>query len=111
MNAKGNRQFVIRCGRVRKVYAGHQIGQESELLADFAEELPELGRFTMEVQFQPGRSGSKKRTARTARETEFMIQAAPVLVCRPHVKRGIHSDDPLPLFVVRVCEVDPPSVA
>ncbi len=105
---KCGRQFVIRSSKVRKVYAGHQIGEETELLADFAEGVPELGRFTMEVQYQPGRTGSKKRTARTAREAEFTIQAAPVLVCRPHVKKGVHGDDPLPLSVVRVCEVDPP---
>ena len=105
---RSGRQFVIRSGRVRKVYAGHEIKGETELLSDFAQGLPELGRFTMEVQYQKGATGSKKRKARTAREAEFMIQAAPVLVCRPHVKKGFHGDEPLPLFVVRVCEVDPP---
>lgn len=105
---KSGRQFVVRSGRVRNVYAGHEIGEQTQLLADFAEGLPELDRFTMAVQYQPGRTGSKKRTARSAREAEFMIQAAPVLVCRPHVKKGLHGDKPLPLFVVRVCELDPP---
>lgn len=105
---KSGRQFVIRCGRARNAYAGHEIEGEAELLSDFAEGLPELGRFTMEVQYQQGRTGSKKRKARTAREAEFAIQAAPLLVCRPHVKKGFHGDEPLPLFVVRVCEVDPP---
>jgi hypothetical protein len=105
---ESGREFVIRSSRVRKVHAGHELGEETELLADFAQGLPELGRFTMPVQFQPGRTGSKKRNARMAREAEFTIQAAPALVCRPHVKKGIHGDDPLPLYVVRVCEVDPP---
>ena len=105
---KSGRQFVIRSSRVRKVYAGHEIGEETELLADLVQGLPELGRFTMQVQYQPGRTGSKKRTARSAREAEFAIQAAPVLVCRPHVKKGFHGNAPLPLYVVHVCEVDAP---
>ncbi len=105
---KSGRQFVIRSSRIRKVHAGHQVGAETEYLADFAEGLPELGRFTMAFQYRPGRTGNRKRTARAARETEFTIQAAPVLVSRPHVKRGFHGNDPLPLYVVRVCEVDPP---
>lgn len=105
---KSGRQFVIRSSRVRKVYAGHKIKGETQWLGDVAQALPELGRFTMEVQYQKGVTGSKKRKARTAREAEFMIQAGPVLVCRPHVKNGFHGDEPLPLFIVRVCEVDPP---
>jgi len=103
---KSGRQFVIRLGRVRKVYPGHEVGEKTELLAGFAEGLPELGRFAMDIQFQRG--GAKKRKDRTARESEFTIQAAPVLVCPPHVKKGFHGNDPLPLYVVRVCEVDPP---
>lgn len=106
---KSGRQFVIRSSKVRKVYPGHEVAEETEFLADFAEGLPELGRFTMNVQFQPGRTGSKKRKARAAREAEFTVQCAAVLVCRPHVKKGIYGNDPLPLYVVRVSEVDPPA--
>ena len=32
-----------------------------------------------------------------------------MLVCRPRIKKGNHGDAPLPLYVVRVCEVDPPA--
>lgn len=106
---KSDRQFVIRSSKVRKVYPGHEVAEETELLADFAEGLPELGRFTMDVQLQQGRTGSKARKTRTARNAEFTVQGAAVLVCRPRVKKGNHGNDPLPLYVVRVCEVDPPA--
>ena len=106
---ESGRQFVIRSSRNRKVYVGHEIGEETELLADVAQALPELGRFTMEIQYQLGRTGSKKRTARSAREAEFSIQGGPVLVCGPQVKKGFHGNDPLPLYVIRVCEVNPPA--
>lgn len=106
---RSDRQFVIRSSKVRKVHAGHEIGDETQYLADFAEGLPELGRFTMPVQFQKKRTGTGKRNARTAREGEFIVQGAALLVCRPSVKKGIHGNAPLPLYVVRVCEVDPPA--
>ncbi|MGH0798388.1 MULTISPECIES: IS4 family transposase [Bacillus cereus group] len=105
---KSGRDFVIRSSKNRSIHVGHQIGEETTLLADFAEGLPELGRFTMDVQYQRGCTGSNKRKARAAREAEFTIQAGAVLACPPQVKKGIHGDDPLPLYVVRVCEVDPP---
>ncbi|HSQ57591.1 MAG TPA: IS4 family transposase [Gemmata sp.] len=94
------RRFVIRATKPRKVYAGHQpTGPRQELKA-YARSLPELGRFTMDVQAQPGR---KPRTA-----AEFVVRGAAVLVCPPHAKAGHHGDDPLPLYVVQVTEVSPP---
>ena len=97
---RSGRRFVIRAAKARKVYAGHEpTGPRRELKAH-ARGLPELGRFTMDVRAQPG------RRARTA--AEFVVRAAPVLVCPPHAKAGHHGDDPLPLYVVQVAEVAPP---
>ena len=94
------RRFVIRAAKTRKVYAGHEpVGPRRELKA-YARGLPELGRFTMDVQAQPGR---KARTA-----AEFVVRGGPLLVCPPHAKAGHHGDDPLPLYVVQVTEVAPP---
>jgi hypothetical protein len=91
---------VIRAAKTRKVYAGHEsIGPQHELKA-YARGLPELGRFTMDVQPQPGR-GARKDAA-------FAVRAAAVRVCPPHAKAGHHGDDPLPLYVVQVTEVAPP---
>jgi hypothetical protein len=99
--SRSGRRFVIRAAKPRKVYAGHEpTGPRRELKA-YARGLPELGRFTMDVQAQPGR---KPRTA-----AEFVVRGAAVLVCPPHAKAGHHGDDPLPLYVVQVTEVSPPA--
>jgi hypothetical protein len=55
----------------------------------------------MNVQAQPGRKARK--------DAEFIVRAAPVLVCPPHAKYGHHGNDPLPLYVVLITEVDPPA--
>lgn len=54
--SRSGRRFVIRATKPRKVYAGHEpTGPQRELKA-YARSLPELGRFTMDVQAQPGAS-------------------------------------------------------
>jgi hypothetical protein len=94
------RRFVIRAAKPRKVYAGHEpIGSQQELKT-YVRDLPELGRFTMDVQPQPGR---KRR-----QDAEFVVRGAAVLVCPPHAKAGHHGRDPLPLYVAQVTEVAPP---
>lgn len=94
------RRFVIRAAKTRKVYAGHEpVGPQRELKT-YARSLPELGRFTMDVQAQPGRKPRK--------DAEFVVRGAAVLVCRPHAKAGHHGNDPLPLYVVQVTEAAPP---
>jgi len=97
---KSGRRFVVRACKVRKVYAGHQAVGEQRYLKEYARSLPELGRFTMDVQAQRGRKARK--------EAEFVVSGGPVLVCPPHAKHGNHGDDPLPLHVVQITEVAPP---
>jgi Transposase DNA-binding len=94
------RRFVVRVSKTRKVYAGHQPVEPQRYLKEYADSLPELGRFTMDVQAQPGRKARKA--------AEFVVRGGPVLVCRPHAKYGNHGDEPLPLYVVQVTEVKPP---
>ena len=98
---RSGRRFVVRACKVRKVYAGHQPIGPKQYLKEYVESLPELGRFTMDVQAQLGR---KARTG-----AEFIVRGAPVLVCPPHAKNGHHGDDPLPLYVVQVTEANPPA--
>jgi hypothetical protein len=98
--AHSDRRFVIRNGKVRKVYAGHEATGPKQYLKDYAQSLPELGRFTMDVQAQKGR---KARTA-----AEFTLRGGAILLLPPHAKHGHHSRDPLPLYVVYVAEVKPP---
>jgi len=95
------RRFVVRACKVRKVYAGHQPVGQQRYLKDYADSLPELGRFTMDVQAQSGRKARK--------DAEFIVRCGPVLICPPHAKCGQHGDEPLPLYVVQVTEVNPPA--
>ena len=96
----GGRRFVIRNGKIRKVYAGHEPIGPKRYVKDYVESLPELGRFTMDVQAQKGR---KARV-----QAEFAIHGGPILLLPPHAKHGHHGKHPLPLYVVYVIEVSPP---
>jgi head-tail adaptor len=98
--SRSGRRFVVRAAKTRKVYAGHEPTGPLQELKAYARGLPELGRFTMDVQAQPGR---KPRKA-----AEFVVRGAAVLVCPPHAKAGDHGNDPLPLYVVQVTEIAPP---
>ena len=94
------RRFVVRNGKVRKVHGGHQPDGPKEYLKEYVQSLPELGRYTMDVQPQKGR---KARV-----QAEFAIRGGPILLLPPHAKHGHHGNDPLPLYVVYVAEVSPP---
>jgi len=98
---RSGRRFVVRACKTRKVYAGHEPVGEQVYLQDHVQSLPELGRFTMDVQSQPGRKARK--------QAEFIVRGGKVLVGLPHAKRGNHGDDPLPLYVVQIDEVSPPA--
>lgn len=97
---KSGRRFVIRNGKVRKAYAGHEATGPKHYLQDYVESLPELGCFTMDVQPQKGRQ------ART--DAQFTLRGGAILLLPPHAKHGHHGREPLPLYVVHVAEVDPP---
>jgi len=94
------RRFVIRNGKPRKCFAGHEPTDDKLDLHTHVESLPELGRFTMPVQAQKGRA------ARQA--AEFIVRGGPILLLPPHAKHGHHGNDPLPMYVVSVTEVQPP---
>jgi hypothetical protein len=97
---KSRRRFVIRDGKVRKVYAGHSRQGRQQYLRKYAQSLSELGRFTMDVQAQKGRKARM--------EAEFVVRGGAVLVLPPHARYGHHGREPLPLYVVCVSEVKPP---
>lgn len=97
---RSGRRFIVRACKTRQVYAGHEPVGERRYLKEYAHSLPELGRFTMDVQAQRGRKARQ--------EAKFTVSGGPALVCRPHGKHGNHGDEPLPLYVVQITEVDPP---
>ena len=98
--SKSGRRFVIRNGKVRKVYGGHEPTGLKQYIKEYAESLPELGRFTMDVQRQKGRKARK--------QAEFALRGGPILLLPPHAKHGFHGNEPLPLHVVYVSEMSSP---
>lgn len=100
---KSGRRFVIRNGKTRKVHAGHERTGPRHDLKAYAQSLPELGRCLMDVQPQVGQNPRKARKG-----AAFAIRGGAVLVLRPHAKCGHHGNDPLPLYVVLVSEIQPP---
>ncbi|MBL4885732.1 MAG: IS4 family transposase [Planctomycetaceae bacterium] len=95
------RRFVIRACKVRKVCAGHTDGGKQLYLKDYAQSLPELGKFTMDIQ--------KQRDRKARKNAKFIVRGGPVLVCPPHARSGHHGNAPLPMFVVLATEANPPA--
>ncbi len=98
--SKSGRRFVVRNGKVRKVYGGHEPEGPKEYVKEYVQSLAELGRFTMDIQAQKGRKARN--------QAEFAIRGGPILLLPPHAKHGHHGKDPLPLYVVYVSEMSPP---
>jgi hypothetical protein len=99
------RTFVIRVYKPRIVQGGHDGKGPKHYLSEYVHGLPELGRFTMDVQSQRKRN-APFRSART--EAEFAVRGGALLVHPPHAKWGEHGDAPLPLYAVLLTEVHPP---
>jgi hypothetical protein len=102
---RSGRTFVIRVCKPRVVQGDHEGKGPKCYLSEYVHSLPELGRFTMDVQSQRKRN-APFRSART--EAEFVVRGGAVLVHPPHAKCGEHGNAPLPLYAVLVTEVHPP---
>jgi hypothetical protein len=91
--------FVVRSNRSRVISQGHDPQGPKDDLHTYARAQPLQGRHELLVS---AHSGTPERKATLA------VAFAAVLLCPPHVRRGHYVNRPLPLWVVRVCEVDPP---
>lgn len=92
--------FVMRSKVNRVIRRGHHAPDgPKDYLHSYARTLPLRGRKEVRVSARPGQPERKAIVA---------VAFAPVLVCPPHVRRGIYEKQPVPLWVVRVAEVDPP---
>jgi hypothetical protein len=92
--------FVVRSNRSRVIRQGHDPnGGCVDDLHGYARAQPLRGRHEIKVSARPGQAERKATVA---------ISFAAVLLCPPHVRRGHYENRPLRLWVVRVCEVDPP---
>jgi len=108
------RRFVVRAAYDRALEVTDAEGQLQRVaMHAYARSLAPLTSQTIEVpprrvEKKPRKSGRKKVVQRKARTATLSIAAAPVLVCAPKSKNGKHGDEPLPLWIVRVWEADPP---
>lgn len=110
---KSGRRFVIRSAYNRGTLPGHE-GEEQTLLRDYAKLLPAAGHWTLQVSSKsemksPKKKGKKKRVQRIKREANMAVSFTAVRICPPAEKVGNHGNAPLPMWVVRVWEVDPPA--
>jgi hypothetical protein len=121
--ASSGRTFVVRSCRDRSIVPGHGdvVGQTNEetpsLLHEYARTLPQLGQWTLSVPaakitkiVKSGKNRTSKKTFvdRKSRDAVLYVSAAPIRVGAPSHKAGEHGDLPLPLWIVRVWEPNPP---
>jgi hypothetical protein len=91
--------FVLRSKVNRVIRRGHDPNRSKDYLHTYVRTLPLQGRREVFVSARPGQP---ERTAIVA------VAFTAVLLWPPHVRRGLYEKRPLPLWVVRVAEVDPP---
>jgi hypothetical protein len=108
------RRFVVRAAYDRAIFIGHdEEGGRSSYLRKYASRLPKLGERTVQVtskreEKSPKKKGKKRTHFRKAREATVYVAAAPVQVRPPGKKTGEYANEPLPLWIVRVWEPNPP---
>lgn len=91
--------FVVRSNRSRVIRQGHDPEGAKDDLHAYVRAQTLQGRREVVVSARPGQPERKATVA---------VAFAAVLVSPPHVRRGVYIKRPLPLWVVRVCEVNPP---
>jgi hypothetical protein len=91
--------FVVRSHTSRSIRQGHDPEGHKDRLHTYVRAQPLRGRHEVVVSARPGQRERKATIA---------VAFAAILLWPPHVCRGHYVKRPLPLWVVRVCEVDPP---
>lgn len=112
---RSGRRFVIRSAYDRCIFVGHDDSAAAEAgkLHTYVRTLPPAGTWTLEVTSKvevksPKRQGKKTTLKRQARPANMAVAFAPVQI-RPSTKKtGNYGQKALPLWVIRVWEVDPP---
>jgi hypothetical protein len=92
--------LVIRSHTNRVIRRGHAPQGAKDYLHTYARSLPLRERREVVVSARPGQAERKAMVA---------VAFAPILLWPPHVRRGQYENRPLPLWVVRVREIDPPT--
>jgi hypothetical protein len=111
---QSGRRFVVRAAYDRGILIGHgDAAKNVGHLRTYAAQLPAAGEWTLRVTSKvakksPKKNGKKKTVKRTAREARLAVSYAAVRVKPPMERNGNHGHQPLPMWVVRVWEIDPP---
>ena len=130
---KSQRTFVIRSKSNRSVRIGHDDSDKKVLLHDYVQKLPpQVSDVEINVKYspkmlkkmreerllrkgkkQPSKTGGKKKKRRSTEITTYRVarlslSASPVRLESPHVRRGKHGRDLLPVWIVRIWEPNPP---
>lgn len=106
---ESGRTFVIRATYDRTIQPGHT-GTEVETasLFEYVRTLPSLGTDQVPLRILAKQRANLKQELPTSRVANLQLSAAPIRLLAPHVHRGIHGDDPLAIWVVRISEPNPP---
>jgi hypothetical protein len=91
--------FVMRSKVNRVIRRGHDPHGAQDYLHTYLRTLPLQGQREVLVSARPGQPERKAIVA---------VAFAAVLLWPPHVRRGLYEKRPLPLWAVRVAEVNPP---
>lgn len=98
--SKSGRRFVIRSAKDRKVWEGHAgNGNKTKRLHALTRRAQAVGSYTLEL---------TATTDRAARKAMLQYSFIAVRLLPPQTPRGEHSRQPLPVWVVRVWENNPP---
>jgi hypothetical protein len=104
------RTFVIRAHHDRSIQPGHDdLAAESTGLFKFARALPSLGGSETTVKVPAAQRAKSKHDLPVSRIAHLQVSAAPIRVVAPHVRRGEHGRAPLPMWIVRIWEPNPPA--
>ena len=112
---QSGRRFVIRAAYDRGILIGHGDEEnDTRLLRSYAATLPAVGQWWLSVTSKtakesPKKKGRKKTVRRLAREAKLAVSFGAVQIKAPLEKNGNHGNQPLPMWVVRVWEIDPPA--
>lgn len=102
------REYVIRSAKDRRLFGEDHLACDRihQSLHAYTRDLPTLGERTINV---PRQQKGRRRPARARRQARVRIAAGPASIGLPHFVRGHAGSPSLDLWVIHVCEIDPPA--
>jgi len=104
------RTFVIRATYDRAIQPGQTgPGAAATSLFQFVQGLPSLGTSQVTVRIPARQRAKSKQDLPVSRIAQLRMSAAPIRLLAPHVHRGQHGNEALPMWIVRIWEPNPPA--